>query len=175
MQTKVFMLLLVAVMVLGGGLGGAFAGGMALGKSQGKEAALNALPAQAPSDPSQQLPGQFTPEQLQQFRQQFQDQAGRGGALGGAGRSGLAGSIETIEGNTVTINTAQGPLQAIISADTTIQMSVAGTVDDLKTGLRVTVIGQRGEDGTVTARSIIIAPEGADGFFGGGSNFGGSQ
>ena len=108
MDTKTFVLLLGVVIVLGGGLGGAFVGGMALGKSHGKEEALRTMPAQLPSDLSQGLQGQVTPEQFQQIRQQFQNQAGRMGAGSGfAGRRGVAGTIEKIDGNTVTIDTAQ--------------------------------------------------------------------
>ena len=174
MQTKVFVLLLVAVMVLGGGLGGVFAGGVALGKSQGKEAAIKTLPTQPTSGSGQQTQGQFTQEQMNQMRQQFQGQAGQAGGQGFAGRGGLTGTIEKIEGNTVTVNTAQGPLQATIGADTTIQMVAKGTSQDLKTGLRVTVVGQRGADGAVTARSILVTPDGVD-LLGGGSPLGGSQ
>ncbi|MBI2865970.1 MAG: hypothetical protein HYX99_01240, partial [Chloroflexi bacterium] len=46
---------------------------------------------------------------------------------------------------------------------------------DLTVGLRVTVTGQRGEDGTVIARSILVTPEGSDSLFGGGLPFGDRQ
>jgi hypothetical protein len=46
-------------------------------------------------------------------------------------------------------------------------MSVQGALEDLGEGQRVTVIGQRGEDGTVRARSIVIIPEDVEGFLGG--------
>ena len=176
MNAKPFMLLLAAIMVLGGGLGGAFAGGIALGKSQGEESAQSTLPAQSPSSPNQSPSGQISPEQLEQFRQRIQsgefnpqdlDQFGQG-QFGQrfAGRAGLTGTVETIEGNTVTINTSQGPLQATIGGETTIQMFTEGGLEDLTMGLQVTVVGQRGEDGTVAARSILITPEGLGGPFG---------
>ena len=162
MTTKAFVLLLVAVAVLGGGIGAVFAGGVAVGKSQGQKAVQTNLPAQS------------TPGSGQQFRQQFQGQAGQAGSQGFAGRSGISGTIDKIEGNTVTVTTAQGPLQATIGADTTIQMVAKGTSQDLRTGLRVTVVGQRGADGAVIARSILVTPEGID-LLGGGSLLGGSQ
>ncbi|MBI2164871.1 MAG: hypothetical protein HYU29_00480 [Chloroflexi bacterium] len=174
MVTKGFVALLVAVLVLGGGLGGAFAGGIALGKSQGEKEARSAQPARSTPVSGQQSQGQMSQEQLQQMRQQFQGQLGQGGDQGLMGRGGLTGTVEKIEGNVVTINTAQGPLRATISADTAIQMMSTGTARDLKMGLTVTVVGQRGEDGTVTARSVLITPEGDAGFFGGGF-FGGRQ
>lgn len=188
MNTKSFLTLVIAVLVLGGSLGGAFVGGIALGKNQEDEdnVALNNTSTQLPSGTDQQASGQLTQEQLDQFRQQiqsgefdpenrdqlrqqFQDQFGQGGPgdLGFGGAGGLTGTIESIEGNTVTINTAQGPLQATISTDTSIQIITDGTLTDLENGTQVTVRGQRGEDGTVEATSITVTPEGLGGLFGG--------
>ena len=101
--------------------------------------------------------------------------AGGGGFSGG----GLTGTIEEVQGNTVTVNTPQGPLQASIGTDTVIQLFANGTLADLLVGMRVTVIGQPGADGTVQATSIVLIPEGSTGFLGGDSFFrdrlGGSQ
>ena len=98
-----------------------------------------------------------------------QGQFGQGPARQGfAGGTGLTGAIENIEGNTVTVTTSQGPLQADISADTTIQLSAEGTLADLQSGLRVTMSGQTREDGIVEANTIILIPEGAEGFPGSG-------
>ncbi len=200
MKTKAFVLLLVGVLVLGAGLGGAFASGLALGKSQGAAAARStpaAPPTASARDQSQtQLTeaqrtrlqqlrqqaqqGPLTPAQqqeLQQLLQQVQSQFGQGltGGIGGfAGRGGLTGTVDKIEGNTVTITTAQGPLQATLSGDTTVRKTTVGTVADLTPGLQVMVVGQRGADGTVTARSIVITPEGVN-LFGGGAFAGGGQ
>ena len=186
MNTKSFVTLVIAVLVLGGSLGGAFVGGIALGKNQEDDVALNSTSTELPSGTDQQASGQLTQEQLDQLRQQiqsgefdpenrdqlrqqFQDQFGQGGpgGLGFGGAGGLSGTIEGIEDNTVTINTAQGPLQATIGADTTIQIFVEGTLTDLENGTQVTVRGQRGEDGTVEATSITVTPEGLGGLFGG--------
>ena len=190
MNTKAFVMLLVGVLVLGGSLGGAFAGGVAMGKGQGEETAQNSLPQ---SDQTQQLPGQLSPEQLDQLRQQiqsggldpealnqlrqqFQGQFGQGaGRPAFGGRGGLTGTIEEIDGNTVIINTFQGPLQTTVGADTTIQMFADGTLTDLQAGLQVTVTGVPGEDGTVEAGSILITPEGAGDFLGGGFSGGRQQ
>ena len=187
MNTKAFMLLLAVVVVLGGGLGGAFAGGVALGKSQGDDGDNGSLASQSAAVPDQQTSGLAVPEDLTrlrqrfqsgevsqeevaQLRQQFQGQGGRGGGFGGvAGGGRLTGTIESIQGETVTINTPQGPLQAVLNAETTIQMFTEGTLTDLETGVSVTVVGVRDEDGAVTARSIVITPQGAEGLFGAGS------
>lgn len=174
MNSKAFMLLLVGVLVLGGSIGGAFAGGVVVGKNQEAEAAPSSLPTQLPAGSGQQFTDQFSQEQLDQFRQQFQGEfgqgaGGRGGFDGGfGGRGGLSGTIESIEGNILTINTLQGPLLATIGSDTVIQQFAQGTLADLQTGTRVTVTGERGEDGTFEANSILLTPEGTEGFFGGG-------
>ena len=180
MSTNPFLLFLVAILVLGGSLGGAFVGGIAVGKSQdeGEAVAQSSLPPQPTSATGQGFTGDLTPDQLSQLRQQFQEQLGGGGGgfgggggggrLGGRGGGGLTGPIETIEGNTLTIDTPQGPLQATIGADTTIQTFTQGALEDLRTGLRVTVVGAPGEDGTVQAIFILITPEGSDGLFAGG-------
>ena len=201
MSYKAFVLLLVIVLVLGGGLGGAFAGGVALGKSQGDGAvpAANtiAAPTLTPSNqglsgqPSQSdlaeirqriQSGEVTQEELSQLRQQFQGQAGGGpgglgfggaGGQGTLGRGGLVGTVESLDGNTLTVNTSQGPLQASLGEDTVIQMFAEGSLSDLKVGTRVTVTGQRGEDGSVQANSILLIPEGQEGVFGGGFAGGG--
>ncbi|MCH7996687.1 MAG: hypothetical protein IIB11_02800 [Chloroflexi bacterium] len=123
--------------------------------------------------------GEIDPETLEQLRQQFQDRSGQGfGGRGFGGRgftgqgfrdqSGLTGTIEGVEGNTVTVNTSQGPLQVTVGDDTIIQRFAEATSTDLQDGIQITVFGQSGEDGTVEATFILITPEGAGGFFGGG-------
>jgi hypothetical protein len=177
--TKAFVSLLIGMLVLGGSLGGAFVGGMALGKSQEAEASQDALPALPSSSLAQGFSGELSQEERDRFRQQFQAQLG-GGDQGFTGRgfpggTGLTGTIERVEGNAVTVNTPQGPLQVTIGADTTIQMFTVGAQEDLLAGVRVTVTGQRGEDSTVQATRILIVPEGEDNLFGGGSPFGGRR
>ncbi len=139
MNTKAFSVLLVFVLVLGGGLGGAFAGGVALGKSQsddvglgGSSAPLPFNPQQGPSGQAGQQPtdqvrqqfgsgqpspqdleqlhqrfqsGEINPEHLDGLRQQFSGRFGQGFPSGG----GLTGTIAEIEGDTVTVDTPQGP------------------------------------------------------------------
>lgn len=165
MNTRSFMILLVAIGILGAGLAGVFAAGVAVGKTQNVEAASNGMPAQSSAGSEQQFSGQLTQEQRDQLRQQFQGQGGGGGA-GGRGR--LSGTIESIEGNTITIGTGRGPLQATIGPDTIIQTMVEGTTSDLGTGVQVTVTGQRGDDGTVEARSVLVLLEGAEGLLSAG-------
>ena len=125
--------------------------------------------------------GEITQEELAELRQQARDlfrqggsgQFGRGG-LGGqgfGGGDGLTGTIEKIEGNAITVNTPQGPLRADIVEETIIQMFKQGAPGDLQTGMRITVMGLQGEDGDISANSILIVPEGV-GDFSGSDRFG---
>ena len=168
---KGFLFLLIGALVLGGGLGGAFAGGVALGRSQGHPDGIGAA-TQAPTS-GQQAPGTAGPEQPGRSRQR---PATEGLAPEGSSQlppqtpgfsvwGGLAGTIEKVEGATATINTAQGLVQVAVGAGTVVQRPTRGTVADLQAGVRVTVFGQRKEDGTVVARRVLLIPEGDGGFF----------
>ncbi len=194
MTGRSFTLLIGVVVALGISIGGAFVGGIALGKSQDAEAAQATLEVPATSGGFQRpdgadaasldrlrqriQSGDATPEELAQLRQQFQGQGQfGGGGFGGGGRlgggdfgRGLTGTIDALDGNVITVDTPQGPLQATVTDETAIQLFSQGSLADLLEGLRVTVIGQR-QDGAVEASAILLLPEGGEGFFGGGSRF----
>ena len=165
--------------------GGAFGGGCFFGGADGDQ--FN--PEDFAQLREQFQSGEIDPETLEQLQQQLRDRFGQGfGGLdfdgqgfggrgfGGQGFTGqgfrdqntLTGAIEGIEGNTVTVNTSQGPLQVTVGDDTIIQRFAEATSTDLQEGKQITVFGQSGEDGTVEATFILITPEGAGGFFGGG-------
>ena len=200
MSTKVFISLVVGVLVLGAAIGGSFLGGLAIGKNQEAEAAAAIAPVpQAPTlaaQPSEETAGQnfaqlrerlqsgdLSDEELAELRQQFQDGGAggfgggrpRGGFGGGGGQGGLTGTIESIDGTTVTLNTSEGTLRVAITDETTIQKTVQVTAGDLVEGERLTVVGTPGEDGIVEATFMIVVPEGQAGGFGGsgGGGFGG--
>ena len=158
----------------GGSRGGGFPGGGQFGELSQEELA----------ELRQQFQGQFgqgtgdrgefgqRPGGQGEFGQRSGGPGGFGQGQFGQGQFGqraaggvLTGTIEQIEGNIITINTSRGPLQATIGDDTAIQIFTVGTLTGLETGLGVTVTGQRGEDGTVIARTIVIAPEGIEGLF----------
>ena len=102
--------------------------------------------------------GEVTQEELAELRQRFQGAGGDGTGFFGGG--GLTGTVQSVQGNVVTAETSQGPSQATVGADTNIQKTDRGTLEDLVIGVRVTVVGQRGADGTFQADSISILPEG---------------
>ena len=92
---------------------------------------------------------------------------GGGGAGGIGGATAFAGTIESIEGNTLTVNTAQGPLPISVVASTSIRMTSEGSLSDLEIGMLVAVGGQPGEDGVIEAATISVLPGDASRFTGG--------
>lgn len=177
-----------SIVVIPEGEGGFFGRGSSAGGDQGHDEQSSGQPSQEQQDQfrqrfqgqfgqgggNQQLPGQLTQEQRDQFRRQFQGQLEQGtGGQGFGGRGGLTGTIESIEGGVITIETARGPLQAIIDDDTTIQKFSQGTLSDLPMGAQVRLTGQQSEDGTFDASAVFMLPE--DGFGFGGDFFGGQD
>ena len=177
MGNKAFLVFIAAAIVLGVGLGGTFAAGVAVGRSQDSGQAANEtstdIPAfTPPSAPAFAPPGaqgglqEIRPEQLEQIRQQFGEDGGfpfGGGALGARA---LTGDIESIDGNVITVNTPQGPLQATLSDDTGIQVFSEGAPQDLEAGQQVIIRGERNEEGVMEAIEVLVTPEGD--LFGGG-------
>jgi hypothetical protein len=92
---------------------------------------------------------------------------GRTGAQGqpGAGQSpadapraaGTIGTIEKIDGNTLSLSTEQEIIDVKTSETTLIQKLMAVGPDELEVGEQVIVTGSRNEDGSITARSIRSA------------------
>ena len=97
-------------------------------------------------------------------RQGFDSWGGPGeGREGGErrGRRGAGGTIESVEGNTLTIATPRGPVMVTTDDETTLRKVVDGSKQDLKQGVQIRVTGSRDEEGTVKATSITLVPEGA--------------
>ena len=93
--------------------------------------------------------------------------------MGEGGARPLIGTVTGIQDGVFTLETQQGPLPISINDDTVIIETRQGTVADLEAGMRVTVIGQADEDGTIDARVVNVIPEGLEdirGFGGGGRN-----
>ena len=174
MTNKFFMWLAGAVLLAALGVGVAFAGGVAYERSGADTSPVVTAPDLPSPSGAQGQPGggRFNSEaiadllarlqsgsamldDLQQLRQQF---AGQGGGFGAGG--GLNGPIESIEGDTITINTPQGPLQVMLNADTTINNIVEIDASALTVETRISVNGQRNEAGVMEATTITITPEG---------------
>lgn len=118
-----------------------------MGERRGQERAEQKLRSQSPDST---------------LRQSQSPRLGQGsGSQGFGSSSGLTGTIEKVEGDTITVNTPRGPIRATLGQNTLIQKSSLGSPNDLQPGQRVTVVGQRAEDDTIQARSILLIQEGA--------------
>jgi hypothetical protein len=134
--------------------GGSFYGGMVYGKNQ----AQSDFPAL----------GEFQgmPGGRGQFGAQAGNQAGtdRGQVVRTQGGS-LFGEIQSIGDGEMTIVDQSGEQVKIYVTDTTlIQKQADVTLADLEEGETVVISGSTGDDGSITARTLQVAPGGA--FFG---------
>jgi len=132
---SVLMLVLVA--------GGSFYGGLVYGKGQ----ALVAEPGARGGFPGGGMPPA--------------GQAGQG-ATGAAAQGGmLFGEIKQIADGTLVVSDSNGKQTQVHVTDTTlVQKQAAVTVADLKQGETVMVSGSQASDGSITARSVQVAPAG---------------
>lgn len=69
---------------------------------------------------------------------------------------GTQGQVKSIDGNTITLSTAQNVTTVTLSGTTTIMKSDPGTLADLKVGDRVLVTGQRDSSGNITASEVLV-------------------
>ena len=136
---------------------GSFYGGMVFGKSQATASA-----ATVPMN----FPAGFQPPDGAALQG---DGAGRFGARGQAGAGGafgaqpgmIFGEIQSIEGDTLVIADPNGGQTRVQVTDTTlIEKNASVEVTDLAPGETVMVSGSENSDGSVTARSVQVAPAG---------------
>jgi hypothetical protein len=136
---------------------GSFYGGMVFGKSQASASAatvpMNFPEGFQPPDGAA-LPG---------------DGAGRLGARGQGGAAGgfavqpgmIFGEIQSIDGDILLVVDANGAQKRVQVTNTTlIEKNASVEVTDLVTGETVIVSGSENDDGSVTARSVQVAPAG---------------
>ncbi len=101
-----------------------------------------------------------------------------GGAAGGFAAAGgfggvVFGTLTSVEGSELKIETPTGVVTVKLSEDTTLREISEVSAEDLATGTIITVAGTRDDSGTMEASTITIIPEGVG--FGGGQGFGGRQ
>jgi hypothetical protein len=96
-----------------------------------------------------------------------QGRGGGGGAAGGGGNGraggGLQGTIQSIDGNTLTLSTRAGTVKVMLSDKTQITKADPGQQSDLAQGLQVLVrpdLTASSSDGSVSAASIETRPQG---------------
>ncbi len=117
--------------------------------------------------------GQLTEEEARQAFQRIRSQFGDG--PGGPGGSQVAGSIESIGENTITVATDLASVSVNVGADTIIRITSALEPTALTDDTQVMVVSER-QDGKTIARAITIIPEGQTGFRGAGlGRLGGGQ
>ena len=93
-----------------------------------------------------------------------------GGAAGGFTGTGdgpggrMIGAVASLEDGVLAVDTPIGPLQVGIGAETSITVIAEseGGLEDLAPGLRVTLEGERNEEGVLEAASVRVVPEGLD-------------
>ena len=150
---KRFITLLVAAIFLGGVLGGIFIGGITIGKSQGREEVTQEL-----QDQASQFASRFVQDGAQGITDQQTGLMPPAGAGMPFGRGGIMGTVEKIEGSVITVTIPDGTVNVITSDSTTVQKMDSGSLTDIKTGDSITVSGDRQDDGSIQATSIVIAP-----------------
>src|SRR3990170_2613970 len=123
---------------------GSFWGGIAYQTNRANQVRANFMNARGLSDEGQIPFG--SPPEAGQF------QAGGTGFLG----RGATGQIKTIEGNVITISTAQDVTTVNLSQATQIDKTVTGVIADLQVGMRVMVTGEKDKDGNLNAGQITI-------------------
>lgn len=99
-----------------------------------------------------------------------------GGSFGAGGFGSIAGTVASLDGNTLVIDTSEGLSSVLLTEDTTVV--IQSSVDDARDELvdtEVTVVAQAGEDGELTAVVVATGVGGFGGFGGGGRVPGGGQ
>jgi len=85
----------------------------------------------------------------------------QGGRLGNQGGGGTAGQIQEIDGDTLIVTTRNGNQIKVLVTDTTlIEKYASASTTDLEIGETLVISGSKNEDGSITARSLQVAPAG---------------
>lgn len=132
-----FLSLVILVVVVGAAVGGAYGSGVVVGKATTPALTQATATAVAASG------------------------SGAGGAAaGGAGGRGVSGTVEKLEGNTLSVSsTTGGSVQVTLSQNTPIEKTTSASRDELLPGVRVVVVApsqQQGTGGSVVATSVQI-------------------
>ena len=171
MTNRAFFLLAVLALVLGGALGGILLVVLDDTDEGTTPIASIAGPGGASDGPDFERlteltgrveSGDFDPEDLEELAAQFPGAVSGGAPLSGADGPSMIGTVQGLDGNSLVLNTPMGPLEATVGDDTSI-LSISeagGTLEDLTSGLRVTITGERNEEGLLEATAVRVVPEG---------------
>jgi hypothetical protein len=73
----------------------------------------------------------------------------------------VTGQIESIDGDTLLVGGAGGEqIHVLVTETTLIEKYASVTVEELTVGEQVVVSGTENDDGSYTARSVQVAPQG---------------
>lgn len=153
-KTIKIILSIVGVLVIAGA---SFYGGMVVGKNQAT-ASTATLPLNMPEGFQPPDGVAFPSDGTRPFGVRGQGN----GAAGFAAQPGMTfGAIESIDGNTLTLTTqAGGAVTVQVTGTTLIEKNASVAVSDLAVGDTVIVSGSDNSDGSITARSVQVAPAG---------------
>jgi hypothetical protein len=183
-----FRVIMVGVLLAGLGCGVAFGAGIAYGRGTPKTAPGGLTQAQLASllgvnvaqAAAQTVTGTATPSGT--LGAGARSGAAATAAAGGGARQGGAaaalanaaiGRVTAVNGQTLTVQTAQGSLKVNICASTTIEKTTAGVIGDLKEGTSIIASGTRTADGGFDATAISQVPAELQGLLGGTTQTGG--
>jgi hypothetical protein len=96
--------------------------------------------------------------------------AGAAGATGqGTGRALMAGTVTSVSGNQVTVQTGQGPVTLPVGSGAAVRTIASGSTTDLTTGVRVVLTGGAANGAGSATRQIIVLGTSAAGGANGGA------
>jgi hypothetical protein len=114
---------------------GSFYGGMAYQRNQANQVRANFFRSRG-IDPNAQNNG--------------------GGQRQGFFGGGATGQVKSLQGNVLTLSTAQNTTTVNLTDTTRIEKAAPAATTDLQPGERVTVTGQRDSNGNITASQVLI-------------------
>ena len=145
MKKSIVMIVGAIVLAVLIGAGG-FMGGMAYQSNQANQVRDNFMRSRG-LDPNA-VPGEG---QIMPFEQENNGAQGRA-FFGG----GTTGQVKSVEGNVLTLSTAQNVTTVNLTDTTQIEKADTVTTSDLQPGERVFVMGERDSEGNITASQILI-------------------
>jgi hypothetical protein len=144
---KKLIIIVSAILLAGAIAAGSFYAGMAYKANQVSQAQANFLSARGQPNGGQ-FPGngQNPPSGA----------AANGQNPGFPGGGGTAGQVKTIDGNVMTLSTAQNVTTVNLTATTQVEQTVSVGTSALQPGMQVMVTGQKDSNGDITASQVRI-------------------
>ena len=98
----------------------------------------------------------------------FQRGERQGASSGRPGATGVFGTIQSVEGTQLTVQTRQGTAEVSIGPDTRVYRLAEASPKDLQPQSQVRVMGPRSDEGLVEAASVVLVPDGGQEAFSSG-------